>query len=207
MSKKRRGRGRRLRRIPVENHKTFLNVGSYSLAKPMNDLLLEQLDPQEVTLYGCKWNVPSPRFDALFLALHAMQHYGCGMRLHHLLDWACLLKKYGWCVPDEVKDRRLLRFMYGLTRLCNEFLGLRVAVGDDGGISREMLAAMLHPRYVEKVPVKGKGAILLYKTRRLLYQHALQRKAVGGSLRRRLWRSIVAHVRAPHTIFLTGREK
>lgn len=74
--------------VPVENHKTFLNVESYKAAREVEKMLKEHMNPQPTELDGGRILTPSPLFNMLFVAFHAAQHYGSGLVLHHLCDWA-----------------------------------------------------------------------------------------------------------------------
>ena len=190
--------------IPIENHKNFLDVDKYEVAVPMDELLHTLLDPQPVELCEGKYrvNVPPPAFNALFLSFHAAQHFGNGIRLHHLFDWACLLKRYGWCLPKGVTDDRLLDFICALTHLCNRLLDTDVPVKGGEPMVNEVYEQLMHPVYPPNggVPVKGVFAILLYKTKRLLYIHRMTSKIFDHSLWPVVWRSIVVHLRKPHTI-------
>lgn len=82
--------------VPVENHKTFLNVESYKAAGEVEKVLKEHMNPQPTELDGGRVLTPSPLFNMLFVAFHAAQHYGSSLVLHHLCDWACLLKNMAY---------------------------------------------------------------------------------------------------------------
>ena len=189
--------------IPVENHKTFLNVERYRIALTVEQRLHTLLQPQEVVLPGAEGTVwiPSPAFNTLFVAFHAIQHYGCGLSLHHLCDWACLLRRYGLLLVPEGLDARFVRAIFALTRLCNRLLGTQVAVPDDRGLADRMLAEILHPRYGVELPADGKPAILVFKARRLFYHLRLRQEVLDEPLCRRLWQSFCSHLRHPETIF------
>lgn len=192
--------------IPIENHKTFLNVETYPIAEQMNRVLHTYLNPTPTQLADDKYiiNTPSAAFNALFLSFHAAQHFGSGLALHHLFDWACQLKRHGWCLPEEVTDKRLLRFIHALTDLSHNLLGTYPFKEADTGLMDKIYNEIFHPRYsTQGVPVKGKWNILVYKTKRLLYTFRLKQEVIEGSLARRLWDSVVAHIRDPHTIFNT----
>ena len=83
--------------ITIENHKTFLNVETYLVAVQVNALLYKVLEPQFTYLMDGEYKVmiPPPTFNAMFLAFHASQHYGSGLALHHLCDWAVFLNTVG----------------------------------------------------------------------------------------------------------------
>ena len=92
--------------VPIENHKSFLNVKDIKEAVLANEILQRELKPRCVELSSGKVQIPSPTFNALFIAFHAMQHYGSGLALHHLCDWAMILKQYGLLIAEEMKSLR-----------------------------------------------------------------------------------------------------
>lgn len=57
---------------------------------------------------------------------------------------------------------------------------------------------------IAMVQLKGVFAILRYKTKRLLYIHRMQAMIFDHSLWRRIWDSIVVHIRKPKTILMRG---
>lgn len=192
--------------IPVENHKTFLNVERYRMALLVEQRLHALCQPQEVALpdgAGRVW-IPSPAFNTLFVAFHAVQHYGCGLSLHHLCDWACLLRRYGLLLAPEGWDARFVRAIFALTCLCNRLLGTQVPVPDDRGLADRMLAEILHPRYGHELPSDNKLAILVFKARRFFYHLRLRQEVLDEPLWTRLWQSFGAHLRHPDTIFKGG---
>ena len=193
--------------IPIENHKFFLNVEEYPVAVQVNELLKQCLQPQATKLLEgeCSILTPSPAFNTLFLAFHASQHYGSGIALHHLCDWAMLIKRYGLQLPRELTDKHFLGAIAAFTQLCNRYLGTEVEAGEDNGLAEEILEEILHPRFPHKevVPVKGKLNILLYKTRRFLHRSRISNRILYLPLWKRVWKSVVGHVRRPETIFQT----
>lgn len=72
------------------------------------DILLRKLLRPRLTVLDGKYEVltPSPDFNTVFLAFHSAQHYALGFAMHHLCDWACLLKKQGLKIPEGVTDER-----------------------------------------------------------------------------------------------------
>lgn len=193
--------------IPVENHKRFLNVDSFKIAAEMNNLLLEVMAPRQVQLCGGKYaiSVPSPEFNALFLSFHAAQHYGAGLALHHIVDWAVLLKEYGLCMPAGVSDSRFLRFVDGLTEICRIYLAVDVAPGSSAEMADEIFSQLMRPKFPHKAAPQNmnKLQILVYKTRRMLCFHRLQATVFDSSLSERIWKSVIAHIKKPDTIFKT----
>jgi hypothetical protein len=193
--------------IPIENHKFFLNVEDYCIAAQVNALLEQCLQPQTTVLLNgeCNILIPSPAFNTIFLAFHASQHYGSGIALHHLCDWAMLIKRYGLQLPKELTDKRFLEAIVAFTQLCNRYLGTEVETREDYGMADEILEEILHSRFPHKegVPVKGKINILLYKTRRFLHRSRISNRIQYVPLWKRVWLSVVGHVRRPETIFQT----
>ncbi len=161
--------------IPVENHKTFINSETYALAAKMDPVLRRLLEPQEVTLCGeYRIHTPSPAFNTLFLAFHAAQHYTYGLKLHHLCDWACLLHRHGLHLPEELTDRRFIRFVHALTQVCNDYLGTNIPLPtSDRRLSEEIIREVLHPKFTKETP-EGRGwEIFVFKFRRLRHRYHL----------------------------------
>lgn len=194
--------------LPIENHHTFLNTDIYPLAVPMDSLLRELMRPVPVEPGGeGRVLIPSPDFNTLFLAFHAVQHYPDGLALHHLCDWACLLRRHGLRIPEGVTDRRFRRWMAALTRLCNRYLGTDVPVEGGEQMAEDALREMLRPSFTVQVPARTPWGIVAYKTRRLCHRHRLNSAVTGLSLARRVTNSVVAHLCRPQTIFLRGEKK
>ncbi len=169
----------------------------------MNELLLELLQPREVLLCEGKYkvSVPSPEFNALFLAFHAGQHYCSGLRLHHLFDYACMLKKYGLPLSPKITDRKLLNFIYALTSLCNGFFGTSVQVPADESLVKEVCGQIMHPRFSGHAPKNPLG-LFLYKTVRFFHTHRKTSRIFTRPLSAVLWNSIVFHIKNPKTILM-----
>ena len=186
------------RGISIENHKTFLSVQFNSIAKPMNKLLHKLLKPISIDLYDGKYQilVPPPTFNALFLSFHAAQHFGYGFRLHHLVDWACLLKRVGWCMPKEVNDKRFLIFVKAMTHLCNNLLGTSIAVKGGEHFIDILYKQMMHSPYNETILVKGRLNIFWYKLKRMLYGHKMNCMVFDISLLKIIVYSIWFHVQS-----------
>ena len=191
--------------IPVENHKMFLNRETLPIARPMDDLLHSILKPEAITLCGGKYQIqiPSKEFNALFIPFHAAQHFGNGIRVHHLFDWACILKRHGWCVPPQVTDDRLLDFICAFTHLCNILLNTDVTIKGGETLVPKVYQQMMHPRYPAKtdIPHKNKVGILWYKTKRFVHTYQLLHTIFDISLYKWIKHSVVAHIKRPETIF------
>ena len=189
--------------IPVENHKYFIAKEVYRIAVQMDALLHRLLTPVPADLCGEKYRVmvPPPAFNALFLSFHAAQHFGGGFRIHHLFDWACLLKREGWCLPKEVTDEKLLDFICALTALCNRLLGTEVPVKGGEHLVGKVYEQMMHPRYSEKIPVKGTLPVLWYKWKRMLHGQKMLGLIFDVSVTKRVMRYVWSHLKKPKSIW------
>ena len=190
--------------IPIENHKSFLNVKDIQEAIAADKILQRELNPRTVALKEGKVQIPSLTFNALFIAFHALQHYGSGIALHHLCDWAVILKHNGSSIPEGINSKRFLEGVKALTCLCNRYFGTSVSVDGGEDIAKRMMLEILNPPFATVVPVQSKAGVILYKTRRLLHTHNLKSQVFDISLRRRIWSSILVHLRRPETIFRRG---
>lgn len=200
--------------IPVENHKYLLNVMiNPKFLGSLNEHLLNVLNPREVTLYGGDYKllVPSPEFNTLFISCHAFQHYGSGIALHHLYDWATILKNHGLHLPDNLSNIHFLRGIAAMTHLCNLHLGTQINIsGFPAGyeeMADEMLKEMLYPIYTTVVPYTNKVQIFAYKTRKVLRSARLASDVFGVSFIGRLYESFINHIKNPSGIFNRGDEK
>lgn len=182
--------------VSVENHKTFLSVQINPVAVSMDKLLRNLLVPTPTTLCEGKFNIQTPpsAFNALFLSFHAAQHFGYGFRLHHLVDWACLLNREGYCMPQGVTDERFLNFVCAMTHLCNNLLGTNVQVNGGEELVDTLYNQMMHSPYSERIPVKGEISVVWYKLKRLLYSHRMLNMVFDISLLKVIKHSIWFHL-------------
>ncbi len=194
--------------IPIENHKMFIDTGAYTLAERANQYLCRLLTPEKAELLGgeCSILIPSPQFNALFTLLHAMQHYGSGISLHHVCDWGRVLMLHGFEMPAELNDKHLARAATAFARL-TKLMGVDTPIAGEDDLADAMIEEIFHQRYSVQGTPDGKIAILVYKTLRLFYQYRLRTGALNTPLHKRVWRSIVYHLREPHTIFETGKRE
>ncbi len=192
--------------IPVENHKTFVDVERGRTAMTVERILHERMHPQLTVLDGGEVLTPAPDFNTLFVAYHALSHYGSGLTLHHLCDWACLCMRYGRCMPTDMTDRHFLHFVSALTQLSNRLLGTDIP--DDTGapeaLAHEVLMEMLRPPFAKTVPTRNPAGIIIYKTRRFAHRLRIRRKVVGEPVYMEILRSIVKHLCMPELIFGKG---
>ena len=187
--------------IPFENHKVFLNVKGHKIAGEMDRLLQQLMNPRPVSLAQGEVLIPSPVFNTLFIAFHTAQHYCSGLALHHLCDWAMILRRYGLQIPEEIKDRKFLSAIAAFTCLCNRYLGTSQTLEGGEKIADEMLSEILSPCYSSKIPARNKVGIVIYKTKRLLHVHRLMNKILDTSLAERICSSVIWHLRDPKSIF------
>ena len=203
--------------IPIENHKCFLNIKEIKEAVTANEVLLRELKPEKATLAEGEILIPSATFNTLFIAFHSLQHYGSGLSLHQLCDWAMILKHYGLNIPKEMMQyKRFMRGVQAMTLLCQRYLGISPALNADEASSNAskaqvqraieamaevMFSEIMHPRYPVLEPVSSKMGIVVYKTKRLFYTHRLMRSVFHNSLFRRVWDSVIIHLRNPKSIF------
>ena len=187
--------------VPVENHKCFLDVKEFKEAIIANEILVKEFKPVSVELPEGQVQIPSPTFNSFFIVFHALQHYGRGIALHHLCDWAIILKNYGWLIPEEMKSDRFLNAVKAMTHICNEYLGTDVHVEGGKELVHEMIQEILDPTFKVEIPPMSKLNILIYKVRRLRHYIELKSHVFDISVRWRIWDSIVSHICRPNTIF------
>lgn len=121
------------RGLLVENHRFFLPIRGSRKVKALERHL------REVVLRGktsfvpdTKLIVPSADFNALFLAMHGLNHFlSEGIKLRHILDWALLLKaeqdNINWTEFYYWADKmRMTRFADALTAISVEHFGLEI---------------------------------------------------------------------------------
>lgn len=203
------------RGMPIENHRTFVDVKNRYLHVPdalkINNYLLKHLKPTEQTLpMGTKILIPSKEFNTVFLAYHSMTHFiGSGINFHHLADWAVHIKKNGLKVPEEIKGTSVERFMYAMTNLSNKYLGTKVKAPEDKKLENAIFNKMIDPQnqYGEnpvKLPTsKNPLAIIKYKFEKLnakckdaqMFPEFYSKQE--RSLPRRILKSIKLHILNP----------
>ena len=191
--------------IPIENHRTFLDVKWFEVANQVEQLLKLTLQPQATDLLEGKVSIltPSPAFNTLFLAFHSAQHYGDGLAFHHLCDWAMLVTRHGLQIPDALTDKRFREAILALTEMCNRYLGTSVKVTGGKQLADEMIGEIIYPKFSKKDMVpKGKVRIFIYKAKRFFYKHRLNNRILYRPLWKRIWQSILIHARKPEIIFV-----
>ena len=121
------------RGLMVENHCFFLPVrGRRSVKALERHLRMISLRGNTALVPDTRLVIPSADFNALFLTMHALNHFiSEGIKLRHILDWALLLKAeqdninwkefYHWA-----NKMHMTRFADALTAISVEHLGLHV---------------------------------------------------------------------------------
>lgn len=188
--------------ISVENHKYFLNVKTYRSAKQLDKVLMELMNPAPTPLLNGEVSVltPSTEFCAIHIAYHALSHYYSGLRLHHLCDWAMVLKRTDGVMPSQVTDRRFIAWTSHLTQLCNRYLALNRDNGEVSSHAKAILDSIFDPKQEMKVPYKDPLRIVLYKTVRMCRREWRRRHYLGGNLMRFSW--VMYYIKNPHRIFV-----
>lgn len=191
------------KRIPIENHKSFLNVERFEAAVQVERLLKQCFHPQPTDLLDgeCQILTPSAAFNQLFLAFHMTQHYGAGLSLHHLCDWAIQVSRYGLHLPDELTDRRFRRAIAAFTQFCNRYLGTSVAVEGGDALVEEMLGLMLRPKYGVKVPARTAVGRGIYRVRRNLYSMEISNHVLYSPYWKRMLPLVKMAICSPFHIF------
>ena len=196
--------------IPIENHRCFvdLHTNPKFLGK-LNEILDRLLNPEEVNLYGeYKIIIPSKEFNTIFIPCHAFQHYGSGIALHHLYDWATILYKYGLNLPKEITEEYFLRAIAAFTHLSNKFLGTNIDVSTFPSgyekLADEMLMEMLYPKFPKVLPKMNPVSIIYTKARRLFANARYSKKVLGSRITRTILNSFMTHISNPKNILNRG---
>lgn len=199
--------------ISIENHRCIVNIETNpKFLGHLNDVLIKYMDPYKVKLYDGEFEilVPSPQFNMLFISCHAFQHYGSGIALHHLYDWAALVTRHGLSLPPEIVEKSYLRAIAAFSHLSNKYLGTKVDLsnmpGDYESLADEMLEEMLYPKFVSYVPYNNPIRIFFYKLGRVTRNAKLSKNVLGAPITRTIYKSLVSHLRVPSKILNRGKE-
>lgn len=121
------------RGLMVENHRFYLPVrGGRKVKELERHLEKVALRGRTSMILDTKLIVPSPDFNALFLTMHALNHFiSEGIKLRHILDWALLLKaeqdNINWQEFYEWSDKmHMTRFADALTAISVKYMGLEI---------------------------------------------------------------------------------
>ena len=120
----------------IENHKFCTAIRGPKLNKEFEKFLQQLLLKDSCgikPLNGSAIYAPSPTFNALFLIKHTMVHFLYeGIKIRHLLDWACLLKGEGESIDWKVvnhwcKRLNLDKFVELMNASVSRYIGLELA--------------------------------------------------------------------------------
>lgn len=190
--------------IPIENHKNFLNIEHWRLAKRYNPLLIKYLNPQLTPLLGGEYAIltPSAEFNSLFISFHTAQHLTSGIKLHHICDWAVLLNKFGNRLPKEVDDAKYLKWVDSLTYICNQYFGTNGEyLTDENNVYTDLILKEAFEPTFDSGKIPGHPVrIFIFKCKRFFYSSKVMNDLLGNTIYRAFWRSLIFHVKSPETI-------
>ena len=169
--------------VTFENHRMFLHVAECKMMAKMEQWLKKHISTIETALLDgeCRIMVPTIAFDSVFIPLHAAQHYGSGLSLKHLCDWALLVQQNGLNLPSELNDKYFKLIVNTLTQLCNQYLGLTVPVDKESDLVNEMMQEILYPPYFGKTPSGGACKAYLFQLQDRIHNFKLKHRLLGVS--------------------------
>ena len=169
--------------VRFENHRRFMNFDTFTKIAEVESWLKEHLSPRVVSLLdgNCTISVPSTAFDRVFVALHAAHHYGNGLSMRHLCDWAILSLQKDFEYPGEPDNKYLQRVTRTLSQLSNRHLGTRIAVKEGDKLPNEMMAEIISPPYNAKPSANSPVKAAWNKVRFKLHLLGLRHRLLGVS--------------------------
>lgn len=169
--------------IMIENHRFFFETWRFPMAIEVEQWLEDHIQSQQAHLMDGEWgiHVPSVAFECIYVPYHAALHAGIGLSLHHLCDMAVLFKQ-GGDLPMELNNRRFFYPVKVFAQLCNQYLGMEVAVDGKDEISDEIMKEILRTPYQSEIPYANAIQSFIYKTRRTLHCMRLMRRLLKPSL-------------------------
>lgn len=188
--------------VTFENHRIFLHVAECRTTDKADRWLKDHRATETVQLLDgeCCIEVPSIDFDSVFIPLHAAQHYGQGLSLKHLCDWAMVLKHNGQKLPKEPDDKYFMKTVNVLTQLCNQYLGSEIPVSEDDELAEAMMQEIMHPPYFKRIPEGNSIRIRFIRLMNRIHIFRLQHRLLGvsfwGKFRGLLVRKITKRGRA-----------
>ena len=147
----------------VENHYEFFDQRRYrSLAKLEQELESMADESSSIEVQGAKVYVPSANLHALFLIIHALNHFASiGISLRQVLDWAFFVEKYtkeiDWKWLNKLmEDYHLKDFIGCLNAICVEDLDFDASIFHGNqftpALKERVLQEILHPEYGNDLP-------------------------------------------------------
>ena len=188
--------------IMVENHRNLLNIHIIRSAASIDNLLNTIIAPNYCIIKNkYRLLIPSTGFNTIFIPYHAAQHFGSGICMHHLYDWASFLHREGLHIPVQLTDERFKRFIYAFTQLSNQYFDTHIKVPEETELAESILNDMLYSPFSSSKNPKQKIRIISFKLKRMLYLHHFKKKVFGSNLWYTIGYSILFHLRNPKTIF------
>ncbi len=186
--------------IPIENHRCFTSVNSL-VPQEVEDFLVKNLNPSSVIVGDEEINVPSLEFNSVYIVVHALQHVGDGLCLHHLCDWACVLKKIGPELAVSMGGRSFVSAVKCMNLMCRDYLGSELPEDSCDGDSEELMQEILHPKFlISRMPRNPLG-MLWYKTRKFAWAARMKSMVWNCSVWGLVWSSVAFHLKHPKLIF------
>lgn len=189
--------------VRFENHCRFLNFETFTKLAELEEWLEIQLYPQPASLLDktCDIHVPSVAFDKVFVPLHAAQHYGNGLSLRHLCDWAILSLQEESPIPVNLDNKYLLRATTALSQLTNRYLGTSNPVENRDNLPYEMMKEIIHHPFNHKQPFKNTVRAGWYKVRLKLHLLWLRHRLLGVPLLKGIWNLAKSVLHKPSRLY------
>ncbi len=190
--------------IPIENHKCFLNVNRYKVAKLANDYLSDIFHTEGVSLFnGTKILIPTIEFNKVLVVTHALQHLGTGLSLHHLCDWAVILRHTDFSLPEQLSDDKFRKGVLAMTQLCIKYLGTEYSEGADiNPLCNVILNDIFYNKYHKKELPQNHIKRLWFKTQRLIYVERLRAQFWDLKWVNNVMNSVMSNLKHPSKLFL-----
>lgn len=203
--------------IPVENHQSFLNISQFAidysilepaLIKAMNDYNNDTFELPHDT----KIHIPSPMFNAIFLARHMSAHFFGSIAIRNLSDWARFLyinkgKFDTATLISALKEANLYTIMRIFTDLAIEKLGMPASFSPFSEKGDQLLKEKVWKEIISppsfNYQMKGAITIILNKWKRFYSSKWKYELVHGESFSKCIIRSIKFHILNPKTITLT----
>lgn len=194
----------------VENHYEFFDHKRYRSLSKLEQILEEMADDSHsVEINGEKVYVPSPNLHALFLIIHALNHFASiGINLRQLLDWAFFVKAHtkeiDWEWLNELMEEYHMKDFVGcLNAICVENLGFDAnifnSVQFNPTLKDRVLQDILNPEYNNDLP-KNLIKRVIYKWKRWKANGWKYELCYNESRTSAFWHGVWNHLLKPKSI-------
>lgn len=147
----------------VENHYEFFDTKRYRSLAKLEQVLEEMANnSNSIEIHGTRVYVPSANLHALFLIIHALNHFASiGISLRQVLDWAFFVEKHikeiDWAWLNKlVEEYHMKDFIGCLNAICVEDLGFDAAIFHgvqfNPALKDRVLRDILNPEYGNDLP-------------------------------------------------------